>query len=85
MSDKQYGFRKNLSCELAVLELTQRTFLNMKHKKFTLGLFLDLTKVFDLIDHEILLSKLLWYIMVSVVFVMIGFITIFPIETNMYL
>ena len=29
LSDKQYGFRKNLFCELAVLELTQRTLVNM--------------------------------------------------------
>lgn len=49
----QYGFRKNKSTELALLEHK-----NFEDKNMVLGIFLDFTKAFDLINHDILLMKL---------------------------
>ena len=61
LTGNQYGFRSNRSTELAVLELNQRVLNNMNDKKLTLGIFIDLTKAFDIIDQKILLTKLNFY------------------------
>ena len=54
----QYGYRKNRSTEHALLELIDRVTKSMESGKFCLGLFIDLSKAFDTIDHNILFSKL---------------------------
>ena len=56
--DSQYGFRSKRSCEQAILELTGRI-LDAKNKEMhSAAMFLDLSKAFDTLDHEILLKKL---------------------------
>jgi len=57
LSNKQYGLRSAHSTELANLELIQNVLSNMNDKKLTLGIFLDLTKAFDLINNSLLLKK----------------------------
>src|SRR5437867_911933 len=57
----QYGFRKNHSTALSVLEVTDFCYANLDNNKYILGLFIDLQKAFDSIDIDILLSKLLHY------------------------
>ena len=57
----QYGFRKHHSTELAAIELTDKLFDNLDKKKIPLAVFIDLSKAFDTIDHDILLSKLQHY------------------------
>ena len=54
----QYGFRKNHSTEHALIELVDQIKLNMDKKKMTCGIFIDLSKAFDTVDHQILLAKL---------------------------
>lgn len=54
----QYGFQKHMSTEQAILEFQDRIVNSIASKKWCSGIFLDLSKAFDTLDHEILLSKL---------------------------
>ena len=57
----QYGFRKNHSTELACVELTDRIIKSFEESKDSVGVFLDLSRAFDLIDHNIMIKKLHFY------------------------
>ena len=57
----QYGFREGHSCELAVLELIDRISSNMDNSEIPFSLFIDLSKAFDCLDHNILINKLEYY------------------------
>ena len=54
----QYGFRSNHSCEMAITELVGNILKGKNNNKHTIAVFIDLSKAFDTISHDILLSKL---------------------------
>ena len=58
LTPHQYGFRENRSTELAIIELTNRLTKAIDNGEFTVGIFLDVFKVFDTINHRILIQKL---------------------------
>ena len=58
---KQYGFRNNHTTYMAVLDFVKDVSKASDNNKLTLGVFMDLSKAFDTIDHNILLDKLYHY------------------------
>ena len=57
----QYGFLPQRSTELAALELIDRIIDKMDSKEIPINIYLDLSKAFDTLDHDILLHKLKYY------------------------
>lgn len=53
-----FGFRENHSSSMALVHLTDRIVTALDNKEFTIGVFIDLSKVFDTVDHNVLLNEL---------------------------
>ena len=58
LSNNQYGFRKNCSTTYALIQLYDNLLDATDQEKVSLGLFIDLSKAFDTVNHDILLAKL---------------------------
>ena len=54
----QFGFRQGHSTEHALVEIVDKMKQAIDNNELTCGLFLDLSKAFDTVNHEILLYKL---------------------------
>ena len=61
LSDHQFGFRKHHSTEYALTLLYDKISAAIDNNEFTVGIFIDLSKAFDTVNHQILLDKLLHY------------------------
>ena len=60
--ENQFGFRKNNSTSYALMEITERIKESIDSGKFGCGIFIDLRKAFDTVNHDILNKKIgtLW-------------------------
>jgi len=61
LSDKQFGFRKNHSTAMALLDIVNSVTNALDNKKYSLGMSIDLSKAFDTTNFDILLDKLNYY------------------------
>ena len=50
----QFGFRKNHSTIIAVLEVVDSCYIILDDDNKVLGIYFDLQKAFDTVDHQIL-------------------------------
>ena len=55
---KQFGFQKQHSTDHAIVYLVNEILNSFENNCYTLGVFIDLTKAFDTVDHNILLKQL---------------------------
>ena len=56
--ENQLGFQTSHSTEHAILLFVNQLYQSLDKSKFTLGIFIDLNKAFDTMDHKILTKKL---------------------------
>src|SRR5688572_14394473 len=58
LQQSQYGFRQNHSTYMALLDMENRITKAIDNNEYSVGIFIDLAKAFDTVDHGILLRKL---------------------------
>ena len=57
----QFGFQKKKSTLHSLIEITEKIRSCIENKKYGCGVFIDLKKAFDTVNHLILLKKLEHY------------------------
>jgi hypothetical protein len=60
-SIEQYGFRSNSSTEKATLKLSNDVLQALNNRAHVGGIFCDLEKAFDCVNHDLLMKKLEFY------------------------
>ena len=61
LSEKQYGFRRNYSTYMALMHMSDKITTAIDNNEYPVGVFIDLQKAFDTLDHKILIDKLEHY------------------------
>ena len=59
--DHQFGFRKWHSSYKTLIQLMDQLIKSLEKGETVIGVFLDFSKAFDTVDHDILLQKLEHY------------------------
>ena len=55
---KQLGFQSDHSTELAILQLANQIYEYFEINLYTLGVFIDLSRSFDTVNHSIILRNI---------------------------
>ena len=58
---KKFDFREGHSTEDAIIQLIDQMKSSFERNHFTVGVFIDLSKAFDTVDHHIIIKKLNQY------------------------
>lgn len=58
---EQYGFRNKLTTELASYKLLDAVLTSLNNRSIVGGIFCDIRKAFDSVNHTILMSKMEFY------------------------
>jgi hypothetical protein len=61
LAPEQFGFRKGSHIEKAIFSVKENILTSLNQREQVGGIFCDLTKAFDCVNHEILLAKLHYY------------------------
>ena len=61
LTKEQYGFRKNMGTDTALANYVDTVIKNLNNNKYTVSIFMDLSKAFDVLNHNILKRKLEHY------------------------
>ena len=61
LCSNQFGFRSNHDTSMAVIDMVDEISSAMDSSRFSIGVFVDLPKAFDTLNHKILLTKLNHY------------------------
>jgi hypothetical protein len=58
INNKQHGFLKGKSTNTAIAEFINTVYTSLDDREISIRLFLDLSKAFHLVDHDVLLRKM---------------------------
>ena len=61
LTQNQFGFRKIHSTYMALLSLLDDISNEINNKNHSIGIFIDISKEFDTIDHNLILKKMEYY------------------------
>ena len=61
LSKHQYGFQKGISTQCALQKFSELIYKSMDASDLTLSIYIDFSKAFDTVPHNILLKKLEYY------------------------
>ena len=61
LNKNQFGFRKGLSTENAIIHFIDKIYTGLENRQHTVAIFMDLSKAFDVLDHQTLAIKLEHY------------------------
>ena len=58
LCDNQFGFRQKHLTYMALFNIIDQISASIDYEKYTIDIFLDLSKAFNTLNHDILLQKL---------------------------